>query len=128
MSDQVVLTSEEKYAQLHVTGPPLTLDEIKDAILRVIEEAVASKLEIMIVREEPGVQLASITNFYEFAGLFAESDFDGKLALVFPGEKHHEKLEFFEITAKNRGVDVKLFSSKKDARSWLCGEGDRGAT
>ncbi len=122
MSDQVTITLKEKYVHLHVKGPPLTPGEIRNAILKSIHEAVASNLEIMIFREKPGEQLASVVDFYGFAGLFSKSPFLGKLALVFPGEALPEKLEFFDITARNRGVDVKLFSSKDEAHSWLCGK------
>ena len=44
----------------------------------------------------------------------------GKAAIVYKSDKNF--WEFFETTARNAGVDVMLFSERKEAIEWLSNE------
>ncbi len=74
----------------------------------------------------PVRQVASTVNFYYYGELIHMSAFRNKLALVFPKEMHHDNLDFFETTAKNRGVNIELFSAIDEALNWI--GADNGCT
>jgi hypothetical protein len=64
-------------------------------------------------------QRASTLDFYHYGKLLRDSLFPNKLALVFPEEMHPDNLDFFETTARNRGVEMRLFSTMEEARKWI---------
>ena len=119
MSEQVKISVHNKYVRVDVEGDPLMPNEIESTISKAIEEALKAKLNIIITREIPVKQRATTVDFYYYGKIFSESGFIKRLALAFPEEMHHDNLDFFETTSRNRGVNFKLFSSVDEALKWV---------
>ena len=122
MSGQIEIERGRDFIAVHVAGESLSPHEIESALLTAIAQAVEFNLSIIIQREAPVKQRASITDFYHYADSLRKTEFKGKLALVFPEEMHHDNLDFFETTAKNRGINIMLFSGMVDAVNWVVGQ------
>jgi hypothetical protein len=116
------ITQNDKCVLVHVQGEPLSPQEIRSTLLIAVKKALESQLCIIIHREVPVKQRASIVNFYYYAKSISESKFRNRLALVFPEEMHHDNLDFFVTTSKNRGINLRLFSKMENATTWICGE------
>ena len=64
-------------------------------------------------------QLPLTHDFFDFAESLPRSGHWRKLALAFPKEMHDDNLDFFVTAAKNRGVNINLFSSMEKAIDWI---------
>lgn len=75
------------------------------------------------MREVFSKQPATAIDFFDCALFLTEVvrqfEYRNKIALVFPQEMHHNKLDFFTDASSNRGINIKLFSTKKEAHKWL---------
>lgn len=121
MSGQIKIKRHKDYFLVHVKGDPLSPHEIESALSKVVAQAIESHLSIIIQREMPVKQRASTIDFYLYAKSLRRSEFRGKLALAFPKEMHHDNLDFFEATARNRGINLTLFSTMEEAVNWITG-------
>ena len=119
MSGQAEISVLEKYVLINVTGDPLLPDEIASTLMEAAAKAVQLKSSILIFRDMPVRQQASTIDFYHYAESLRSSPFRGKLALAFPKEMHTDNLDFFETAAINRGINVKIFSTKEEAHKWI---------
>ena len=119
MTGQAKISLFEKYVLVNVTGEPLLPDEIASTITKAVTKAVQSKSNILIFRDMPVRQRASTVDFFYYAESLRLSAFRGKLALAFPKEMHNDNLDFFETAAINRGITVKIFSTKEEAHKWI---------
>jgi hypothetical protein len=119
MNGEATITVQEKYVFVDVKGEPLSPEEIQSTLSKAAKQAVESQLNIIIHRELPVKQKASIINFFYYAEFMSSSVFRNKLALVFPREMHYDNLDFFVTAAKNRGVRLELFSSMEEALDWI---------
>ena len=119
MAGETEISLHEKYILVSVKGGPLSPQEINVVITKAVEQANLSKLNILIHRELPVKQIASVIDFYKLGRLLMESSFRNKLALVFPEEMHNDNLDFFETTSTNHGINLKLFSKFDEALDWI---------
>jgi hypothetical protein len=119
MVKEAETTFHEKYVLITVIGDPRLPQEIQSLLTTAVEQANESNLNIVIHRELPVKQIASTIDFYQYAVSLGKSRFRNKLALVFPEEMHHDNLDFFETTSRNRGINFKLFSKLEEALSWI---------
>ena len=113
------ITVQDRYVLMHVEGDPMPPQDIKLALSKAVYQAVKHDLPIMIVREKPVQLIASNVDFFQYGKFLQMSPFKNRLALVFPEEMHHDNLSFFEATVRNRGINVKLFSTINEARNWI---------
>ena len=66
---------------------------------------------------------ANILDAYEFprdrTALFGEAKhIPRKIAIIRPRDQHHDFWEFYETTARNSGLTLKVFDSLDEARKW----------
>jgi hypothetical protein len=127
MPEQVKIERCKDFIAVHVVGDPLSPQEIESALLAAVAQAIEFDLNIIIQREMPVKQRASTVDFYYYADSLRKLEFKGKLALVFPKEMHRDNLKFFESAARNRGVNLVLFSSQADAVDWVVDQGGGAA-
>ena len=119
MAGEAKITIHDRYVLVSVKGEPLLPQEIKSKLVQAVKKAIESQLSIIINREVPVKQHASVIDFYYYAEFLGGYAFLDKLALVFPEEMHHDNLDFFESAARNRGINLKLFSKMEDALHWI---------
>ena len=125
MPGEARIIVHNKYVLIHVQGDPLSPQDIETTLTKAVEQAIESELNIIIHREMPPVkQLTSTVDFYYYGELLDKSSFRNKLALVFPEKMHHDKLRFFQTTAKNRGINIGLFSAIDEALNWIGADND----
>ena len=119
MAGEAIIKSYDKYVLVSLSDDALSAQEIKSTMSKSIEEAAKGSLNILVHRDMPAKQRASITDFYFLAEYIAKSSFKKKLALVYPKETQLDKIDFFETASKNRGVNIALFSTMEEALSWI---------
>ena len=119
MIGQTEITLHDKYILTHVSGDPLPPTEIKMNILKTLELAIESDLNIVFRREEFVKEHATETDFYDFVKLIHQCGFKNKIAVVFPEKMHTDTINVIEIAAKNVGIKCRLFSEMKDALRWF---------
>lgn len=119
MAGEAEITLRDTYVLVHVQGDPLLAREIELTLLKATEQANDSNLDIIIFREAPVKQHASVIDFYYYAQSVRKSGFRKKLAVVFPEEMHHDNLDFFVTASRNQGINIRLFSSMEPALTWI---------
>ena len=119
MTGEATVSLHDGYVLVSITGEALKPDDIKNKLRHIVDESIKKDLAIVIHRELPVKQRASVFDFYHFAELLAGTSFKRKLALVFPKEMKYDNLDFFVTTARNRGVNVEFFSTIEQALSWI---------
>jgi len=125
MAGGAEISRHEKYVLVNVEGDSLSPQEIYFTLSKAVEQAVESRLSIVIYREAPVKQQASMVDFYHYGRFLSESAFSSKLALAFPEEMHHDNLDFFVTTSRNRGIRLRLFSTMEEAVNWIGGDDER---
>jgi hypothetical protein len=55
----------------------------------------------------------------EFLSSLPPGTFEREALLVPPGTRAGHDIRFYETTCRNRGLDVRIFSSRADALAWL---------
>jgi hypothetical protein len=123
MAGEASITLQSRYLLVNVQGDALPPEEIKLAISTAIKQATKSNLNIVVLREVFSKQPATAIDFFDCALFLTEAvrqfEYRNKIALVFPQEMHYKKLDFFTDASSNRGINIKLFSTKEEAHKWL---------
>ena len=88
-------------------------------ILKALELAIQSDLNIIFQREDFVKEYATETDFYDFVKLIQQCGFKNKIAVVFPEKMHSDTLNVVEIAAANIGIKCRLFSEMNNALHWF---------
>ena len=66
MSGRATVERHEQYVLVHVEGDPLPPQEIASTLSKATEQAIESQLNVVIFRELPVKQRASLVDFYYY--------------------------------------------------------------
>ena len=116
----VSLTENDTYLYVKLEGEILSPEAIGETIAKVTNICTEKNKHALVHRITETKQPASMTDFYGFSQ-YLEKHWprSQKVAIVYPESMIKGIMDFFEIASQNRGINVKLFSSLKDAESWI---------
>ena len=111
---------KETYFYVKMEGDILNPQQIAETIATVTKNCNEKQKHALVHRITESQQLASMTDFYEFSKYLEERwTRTLRIAMVYPASMIQGQIDFFEMAAQNRGINLKLFSSFEDAESWL---------
>ena len=119
MAYEVTVTHQDVYMFVHVQGDPLTLEERRSMVARVLTEAAESKLDIVVHEDTHGLLLLTAVEYFGRANFLATSGFRGRIAYVPPPEMPSQTRELITNAARNQGHQVRLFARLEDAIQWI---------
>ena len=119
MTTEVSMTRRDAYLFVHMQGEPLTPEERRSTLTRVLDEVADSDLDIVVHEETCGVQPPTAWQYISRANFVATSDFRQRIAYVPPEQMPPDKLEFVVNAARNHGLEIRIFSSVQDAIKWI---------
>ena len=119
MAYEVTVTHQDAYMFVHVQGDPLTLEERRSTVAKILTEAAESNLDIVVHEDTSGVQLLAAVEYIGRANYLGTSDFRKRIAYVPPVEMPPDTREFIANAARNQGHEVRLFSGVEDAIRWI---------
>ena len=123
------LTTEEGEGYFYVFGSSETetAEESIEALQRVAIMCKENGYTRVLLEEDHGTQL-SLEEISEISVAMSEMGFDG-IRMAFVDRKQEDLAGnlFGEVSATNRGVDIKVFPSVAEAERWLRNSGDQAA-
>ena len=79
----------------------------------------------LLVEEDLKEQLPSIADTYQGAAERPDMGLAGiRIAFLDRHPEQHEQNQFGELVARNRGINMKVFSDREEALDWLLADGD----
>ena len=124
MAAEVSINHRDAYLFVHIQGDPLTPEERRSVVAKILGDAAKSNLDIVVHEDTSGVQLLTAVEYIGRANYLATSDFRKRIAYVPPAEMPPDKREFIPNAARNEGHEVRLFSRVEDAIKWIECRGD----
>ena len=106
---------------VHIQGDPVTGDDRRSALGKVLSQAAEANVDIVIHDDTPGAPLTP-AEYIARANYLGTSDFRKRIAYVPPPGFSTGTCELIENAAWNHARKVKLFSRVEDAIRWI---GDR---
>ena len=80
----------------------------------------------LLVEEDLKEQLPSIADTYQGATERQDMGLAGiRIAFLDRHPEQHEQNQFGELVARNRGINMKVFSDRDEALEWLLADGDK---
>ncbi len=119
LSGRATIEVRDTCVLVSVMGAALSPEDIKSAMVEAVEKCVNDNLDIVIHRDSPVKQVASVFDFHESSEHLVKVSITGKIALVFPKEMQYDNFDFFVQTSVNRGLSVALFTTMEEALAWL---------
>ena len=119
MAAEVCITRRDAYLFVHVEGDPLTPEERRSTVAKILTEAAESNLDIVVHEDTHGLLLLTAVEYFGRANFLATSDFRKRIAYVPPPEMPSETRELITNAARNQGHQVRLFARVKDAIKWI---------
>ena len=121
MSYELSVEQKEGYLHFHVTGDN-EKETVKNYLAAIYEECVRRNISAILVEENlqgPGLRVLDIFRIAEEGGQTVGSAIR-RVAYVDANQEHsHTNMKFATTVASNRGLNVRLFSTVKDAEEWL---------
>ncbi len=119
MDYDLVFEHRVSYLYAAITGRQDSLRIDQNYFGKILKECRAAGYQCVLIEENLGTQLSTADMFYAAEGA-AALDIGGlKVAFVDRFPSHIEGNRFGETVAKNRGLNVKLFSNIDAAKAWL---------
>jgi hypothetical protein len=119
MAYEISVTHQDVYMFVHIQGDPLTLEERRSAVAKMLAEASESNLDVVAHEDTHGLLLLTTVEYFGRANFLATSDFRKRIAYVPPPEMPSETRELITNAAWNEGHQVRLFARVKDAIKWI---------
>jgi hypothetical protein len=119
MAYEISVTHQDVYMFVHIQGDPLTLEERRSAVAKMLAEAAESNLDIVAHEDTHGWQPLAASEYFGRANFLATSDFRKRIAYVPPPEMPSDTHELIANAAKNEGHQVRVFPRVKDAIKWI---------
>jgi len=119
MAYEVTVTHQDVYMFVHIQGDPLTQEERRSAVAKILTEAAESNLDIVVHEDTHGLLVLAAVEYFGRANFLATSDFRKRIAYVPPPEMLSETRELITNAARNQGHQVRLFARVKDAIKWI---------
>lgn len=116
----LLISIETDYLVARVSGRQ-TLQDNRALVEELVSACLAHKLEKILVDLTGLVGQPGTMSDYQLAIFAVQKGLPEikKIALITtPGNLRHT--EFFETTARNRGLNVRAFLEGEDARAWIC--------
>jgi hypothetical protein len=108
---------------VHIHGDPVTGDERRSALGKVLNQAVEANVDIVIHDDTPGAPLTPV-EYIARANYLGTSDFRKRIAYVPPPGFSTDTCELIENAAWNYARKVRLFYRVEDAIDWIEGRDD----
>jgi stage II sporulation SpoAA-like protein len=98
--------------------------QVHEWIVRACEEHDCTRI---LIDDRKVKYTASIIALYELARYYDQIRVPDKIqrVAVLASPDYKESNEFFETTARNRGVDLRVFQQREQAEAWLLESGPR---
>ena len=121
MSYELSVEQKEGYLHFEVTGDN-EKETVKNYLAAIYEECVRRSISAILVEENlrgPGLRVLDIFRIAEEGSKTVGSAIR-RVAYVDANQEHSDtNMKFATTVASNRGLNVRLFSTVKDAEEWL---------
>jgi hypothetical protein len=109
---------------VHIQGDPVTGEERRSLLVRMLGEAADANLDVVVHEDTPGAQPRTAAEYIARANFLGTSGFRKRIAYVPPPGFTTDTYKLIENAAWNEGKRVRLFSRVADAIEWIEGRED----
>ncbi len=120
MSIEYSTENKDKYLLILSHGESADLDVVSNYSREITECCKEQGYSNMLVDErDREYLLAEVLDLYKIANFFRSLDISDLRIAIICQEKYFEQVHFLEITAQNRGMNIKFFLDTDSAERWL---------
>jgi len=120
MSIEYSIENKDNYLLIKSRGESADLDVVSNYSREITEHCRKQGYSNMLVDERNREYLlAEVLDLYKIANFFRSLEISDLRIAVICQEKYLEQVRFLEITAQNRGLNIKFFLNTDSAERWL---------
>ena len=120
MSIEYSTENKEQYLLIRSHGKSANLDVVSNYSREIAECCKKQGYSNMLVDErDREYLLEEVLDLYKIANFFRTLDISDLRIAIICQEKYLEQVRFLEITAQNRGMNIKFFLDTDSAERWL---------
>ncbi len=124
MATEISIERRDAFLFVHIQGDPVTGEERRSALARMLGEGVEANLDIVIHEDTPGGQPLTADEYIARANFLGTSNFRKRIAYVPPPGFSPDTCELIENAAWNAGKKFRPFSRVEEAIRWIEGRED----
>lgn len=119
MPYDISMERQATYLLVHIQGDPMTPEERRDAVSKVIGKAIELDVDVVVQEETRGMHPLTALEYFARANFLGTSGFRRRIAYVPPVKLASDKSELLTNAAWNQGRVVRVFSRVGDAIVWI---------